>query len=1114
MKKGMTSCLLGICAVLALYCFPVFCTASAAQNLSGFQSTYQLTDSELLTLARMIYEPESAPQSFVTALGKTLYHDPKCGAMNLELLMIELQRPSIAPELRQKIQLLTQGVTDDLDHTYNTTNFTIDYNDTYLPTLDPDCVFQPTVTHPTARNTQNQPVPWYVYLAGEYLEYSRTKYVEYGFEEPGSVGLSNVDIHNLVDAYGQTAPLSPIELDNDMCGDLPADWIYPYLAATAAHELFHQVEYQYVLLPDPDASAAWIKEGSAAWAEDAVYDGTNEYVNKMAQGDPQAHPSIIQEDPNQDLTSVSYQAVSFWKNLTEWLGHNTTEPQVGIDLMLALWQEWDSILSNGTDAVNTVLQQTTWGSHTYDEAFHRWAITNRVKDFGNQPSYDYREDENCPHYLWGYTMTDYPHMSPPTAQLSVGSSLPYFGTVNAWANRYYEFNVDPAVGEINVNCDMTSGSPYWQVVTVNNSNVATTYQSSANNYDLNLPGVAFNKLIVIVSGNADAAGYAINVSGLAGGTPVSGAVSGVWTVEDSPYYVTGDIYVPGNESLTIQPGVQVIFQGHFRFTVGANALLTAVGTEQDSIFFTSSNTSTGWYGIRFSQANIQSQLKYCDIRYGKANGGNEDSKGGGIYCWQCSPNIQFCTIAFCVAYSRGAGLYLYGYYGAVMSNVLWSNSITAEGELYGGGIYCEYSDCYISSNAIVWNFLNDLSIYYTHWARGAGICALNCSPSIVNNLINDNYLLGNDTYIGKMGAGVYLNNGGALTNNTICNNWGASSGNGGGICAQTNVCNIKNCIIWYNSPSQINGNAAVTYSNVQGGFSGTGNISGDPVFVNEFHLSQIAAGQAVNSPCVNAGDPTSSMITGTTRTDGIQDEGIVDMGCHYPNVVLPIMISMEPVGSPITVPAAGGSFGFVIGLQNTTTSPQPTQFWCNITLPGGQQFTSIPTQNITLPAGANVTRNRTQNVPGNAPSGMYTYWGYIGSYPWTVTASDYFLFSKAGAGSDWFGPEGWSNTGEGFEEFASIIASTGDMTEHVPPTISPNPFNPSTVASYKLQVASHVSLKIYDTAGRLVATLVNGWRDAGEHQVTFDGSRLASGVYIARLQAGENVSTQKMVLLK
>jgi hypothetical protein len=78
----------------------------------------------------------------------------------------------------------------------------------------------------------------------------------------------------------------------------------------------------------------------------------------------------------------------------------------------------------------------------------------------------------------------------------------------------------------------------------------------------------------------------------------------------------------------------------------------------------------------------------------------------------------------------------------------------------------------------------------------------------------------------------------------------------------------------------------------------------------------------------------------------------------------------------------------------------------------------------------------------------------------------------------------------------------------------PNPFNASTALNYKLQAPSKVSLKVYDTAGRLVTTLVEGWRQAGKHQVTFDGSGLASGIYLAQLKAGEFTDMQKLMLLK
>jgi len=89
----------------------------------------------------------------------------------------------------------------------------------------------------------------------------------------------------------------------------------------------------------------------------------------------------------------------------------------------------------------------------------------------------------------------------------------------------------------------------------------------------------------------------------------------------------------------------------------------------------------------------------------------------------------------------------------------------------------------------------------------------------------------------------------------------------------------------------------------------------------------------------------------------------------------------------------------------------------------------------------------------------------------------------------------------------------------VPPTARlagayPNPFNPTTAVSFDLRAASRVSLRVYDTAGREVAALVDGWRAAGEHQATFDASGLPSGIYFAKLQAGDFTEVQKLVLLK
>jgi len=78
----------------------------------------------------------------------------------------------------------------------------------------------------------------------------------------------------------------------------------------------------------------------------------------------------------------------------------------------------------------------------------------------------------------------------------------------------------------------------------------------------------------------------------------------------------------------------------------------------------------------------------------------------------------------------------------------------------------------------------------------------------------------------------------------------------------------------------------------------------------------------------------------------------------------------------------------------------------------------------------------------------------------------------------------------------------------------PNPFNPSTKISYQIPTKNLVTLKVYDILGREVATLVNAQQNAGQYVATFDGSRLASGVYFYRIQAGTYINTKKLLLLK
>ena len=241
-----------------------------------------------------------------------------------------------------------------------------------------------------------------------------------------------------------------------------------------------------------------------------------------------------------------------------------------------------------------------------------------------------------------------------------------------------------------------------------------------------------------------------------------------------------------------------------------------------------------------------------------------------------------------------------------------------------------------------------------------------------------------------------------ISNNTIINNTADSLG-GCFIKDSSNVI-FSNCILWNNSAQEIlleeGSSAEVLYCDIQGGWSGEGNIDEDPLFVtgplSDYHLSP-------GSPCIDAGNPNS--------------------------------------------------------LYNDPEDPLN---------PG---FALWPAQ-------------------GTIRNDMGVYGG--------------------GGASSWLGI---------IEEERKPSPSNFHLSQNYP-----NPFNPTTVISFQLPVASFVKLEVFDICGRKVimsgsgaiptTVLVDGWRDAGHHEVTFDGSNLASGIYIYRLQAGDFTAVQKMVLMK
>ncbi len=223
-------------------------------------------------------------------------------------------------------------------------------------------------------------------------------------------------------------------------------------------------------------------------------------------------------------------------------------------------------------------------------------------------------------------------------------------------------------------------------------------------------------------------------------------------------------------------------------------------------------------------------------------------------------------------------------------------------------------------------------------------------------------------------------------------------------------------------------------------------------------------------------------------------------------------------GSP--VPAGGGNIDFGVFVENVSASPVDYDAWLEISYEGGAP-TTVALRSFTnyLPGWTINRPNMFFPVQGGYAAGNYTFTGKVGVHPDNAWDQSGFSFVKSGSdfitGFIPWAPDGVPNPFDEIQKGDARVAPT----ELVLLGAYPNPFNPTTAISYQLSVPSLTKLTVYDVNGRLVTELVNGWRDAGVHEVTFDGSNAASGIYLYELHvsgsgATPNTETGKMVLVK
>ncbi|MEE9554512.1 MAG: right-handed parallel beta-helix repeat-containing protein [candidate division Zixibacteria bacterium] len=503
--------------------------------------------------------------------------------------------------------------------------------------------------------------------------------------------------------------------------------------------------------------------------------------------------------------------------------------------------------------------------------------------------------------------------------------------------------------------------------------------------------------------------------------PVSATIINI--PDDYPTIQEGiDASIDG-DTVLVQPGIYVEninFYGH-NIVLGSLFLITEDTTyisetviDGDSsgsvVCFESEEDSTAiiiGFSIRNGANNLGAGIK-CVNGSNPAIRNNMISenyawRGGGIFVDQSDPIILDNKIIGNSSEQHGGGIF-----AAVSRSIINDNIFKTNSAECGGAICCERADPIIINNTMVDNTVSYLG--------GGFSCLFDSNPTISNNrigrntadygggiafehadgIIHNNIIFANSA---DGGGGLYFSVGSdpIISNNTI---WGNSAlidfGRGGGIYSHSNSNpTIINTIFWADSALYSGGDEiylnesfpSITYSNIQGGWEGEGNIDTDPLFRDpengDFHLMSTECGDSLDSPCIDTG--SLAIIDSLLDCDWGLGTTLSDMGAY------------------------GGGDSVTVGID---------------------EFIELLPERLTL----------LQNYP--------------------------------------------------------------------------NPFNANTNISFTLPKPSDIIIEIYNILGQRVATLFDDHKPAGLHSVNWNADDYPSGVYFAKMRAGEKSQNTKMVLLK
>lgn len=527
--------------------------------------------------------------------------------------------------------------------------------------------------------------------------------------------------------------------------------------------------------------------------------------------------------------------------------------------------------------------------------------------------------------------------------------------------------------------------------------------------------------------------------------------------------VTGNVTINNGVTLTIQPNTTIYFASGVSLIV--NGTLNAIGNSTTSITFNRSGSTGTWGGIQFNSGS-SGNLQYCTIQYAS----------NGIYCYNSSPYISHCNI---------------------------------QNNQYNG-IYCQY----YSSPSLNWNTIQN---------NYAGIsCSDHSSPNMLSAGSYPGYnIIRNNGSWGILSS--YYSNPVVGSSSTYGGQNSIYSNGGGGINAinATNYCTINAQKDWWNYTT------SPYYSNTYFSRDSSSTISANPGLSSDPN-----AGRAIVIGNDNQGTTATASLSMQGNDDDLANALDKEKDKKYDEAI-PLFLKVFKNNKDGLL----GSYALCkIEECFTQGNRKDYQTYSNSEI---KPFIKEGSENYALALDLETHQFINAGLYKSAINNLLT---ILQKNSVNAAIEKNTLFTLGAFYHLFYGDEISSDTY--FEELKrkypndelvnqiKTIKGLGVISNNLEPnaelmpvtseekssglTISnyPNPFNPATTISFSLPKSGPASLKVYNLLGQEVALLINEELSAGRHQVKFDASRLASGIYVYILKANDFTATKKMILMK